>query len=692
MPKVPFKRLSYDDVERGGLNALADAHNIMVDLLDQLLNRQNLDSANINPTNIYITPADPDKPSAIDTYGANPAFVRFYRNQAYNWSFEVFDDTTKIPDYWSTTGAVIDTDSFDGDHCVQLDSGEYIEMAAVDGAGLPDPANWPWSARTRFSFRAKGASGAQVTASVSQGGSAVNLKSWTYNSAGEEVEVGATSFALTPGADWPTGLLSLAALPNVSGGGMKLRIENTGSVAVKIDAVVVEPDWTGKYPSIGNDGPEAAAASGGGGGVRPATVVIAASNSLDSTGADYVVAAGADAAVTFAEAIAAIKNGGAASGQILLLDGTFEVGQQTLIDAVGIAVKGMGASTEVKIKDGTSTSFPIWKITAAKVQIKDMVWNGNDANVSGSQNGVEISNMASYPEIEGIIAHNFTTDVIYGSGCVNASICGSVLADNASGIYLEDGSGNRVSENTFTGNASYGVYAYGETNLRIQDNVCSQNDYGIENYGGFDIEISGNICKNHTSDGIETRMTRQNTVVNNICSNNTCYGISGVANYSTFENNICISNTYEGILMAGTHNTFNGNLCKSNADGGMTLSGEGLTVMGNTCCDNSDVGIGGSGAGSVVSGNRCYHNNAEGINWAGAGSTVTGNTCNSNDYGINFYGGDNSTLTGNTCNNNTSYGINMGASNSTAVGNTCKSNGTNLNNYGSGNIVEHNNA
>lgn len=260
MPIIELPTLSYDDDQQKLIDKLNDA----LRQLDWLLNRGRLDAQNINQTVIQIQPEDPEKPQPVDDHGLNALYLDYYPNKCFNSSFEVFDSDTKKPKYWDTSGEVSPDAEFDNSYSLKLTSGQYAEQAEdASGKGLVDPAWWPWcNGRTRIAFYAKG-EGGKVRVSVWQGSNTVPLAYWTKNNKGEDVEVQTQPphyLEFDAGLDWPNAMITFAALPSVSGGKIKLRIENTGSVDVYIDAVLIRADWTGKWPGLYKHGPESGGA------------------------------------------------------------------------------------------------------------------------------------------------------------------------------------------------------------------------------------------------------------------------------------------------------------------------------------------------------------------------------------------------------------------------------------------------
>lgn len=126
-------------------------------------------------------------------------------------------------------------------------------------------------------------------------------------------------------------------------------------------------------------------------GVYPATLVVAASDSLHTGGnyADYTCT-GTDDQTTINTAIAALPSGG---GKIILLEGTYNLGGSINIAGNGITLEGQGKGTVVKLANTTNTELVILGdnvTTYANCTIKNIYFNGNGTNQTS--NGVIIDN------------------------------------------------------------------------------------------------------------------------------------------------------------------------------------------------------------------------------------------------------------------------------------------------------------
>lgn len=111
---------------------------------------------------------------------------------------------------------------------------------------------------------------------------------------------------------------------------------------------------------------------------RPATIVIAASNSKDTSDADYVCT-GTNDDTTINTALAALP---AAGGRIILLDGTFTIGTHVLISRSNVELQGMGTGTILKQANSANVDS-VLKINGtniSQIKVSNLLVDGNKAN------------------------------------------------------------------------------------------------------------------------------------------------------------------------------------------------------------------------------------------------------------------------------------------------------------------------
>jgi parallel beta-helix repeat protein len=297
---------------------------------------------------------------------------------------------------------------------------------------------------------------------------------------------------------------------------------------------------------------------------------------------DYLCDGTADQ-VKINTAIAALPADG---GEIIILDGTYNITAKINLNKSNVTISGDGNSTILKRMYNSGSAEGVITLTSANYcKIKDLQIDGNKATYDSSNNiGIRL---------------------ISGS---NNTVTGNTCNNNNNGIYLTSSSNNTVTGNSCNGNA-YGIVLTSGSNNTVTGNSCNGNAYGIVLISSSNNTVTGNTCNNNISGIVLISSSNNNTVTGNTCNNNTSYGI---------------------YLTSSSNNTVTGNSCNGNAYGiYLTSSSNNNTVTGNTC-NNNTHGI--------------YLTSSSNNN------TVTGNTCNDNNIGIRLdASSNNNTVTGNTC-------------------------------------------
>lgn len=276
---------------------------------------------------------------------------------------------------------------------------------------------------------------------------------------------------------------------------------------------------------------------------------------------------------------------------------------------------------EIVILDGT------YNITATIAMNKD------NTKLSGNGAATILKRMWNSSTVEGVITINATN----GGCCVeNLQIDGNKAtysSSNDNGIYLTESSSNTITGNTCN-NSRYGIYVNTSNNNTIAGNTCSNNSrYGIYLYRTSNNVVTRNTCNNNRGgiymSGSSSIGNNNNSITGNTCSNNNDYGI-----YLNSDNNTITGNTYnnngDGIYLAGSNNnTITGNTCNNGNRGIDMRNSDNNTIAGNT-----------------------YNNDGYGIFvYESSNNTITGNTCirgtgqssdyTSDQYTIYLYGTDN---------------------------------------------------
>ena len=232
-----------------------------------------------------------------------------------------------------------------------------------------------------------------------------------------------------------------------------------------------------------------------------------------------------------------------AGGEIVILDGTYNITAKININKNNVSIRGNGNATILKRMWNSSTSEGVATLTSViNCKVKDLQVDGNKVAYTSNNNF-------------GILLSSSSNNTITGNTC-----------NNSNGIFISASSNNTVTGNTCNNNNNYGIYL---------DFTSNENT------------ITDNVCNNNTNYGIFISASSNNTVIGNTCNNNTTYGIrlDGGSNESTVTGNTCNNNTNYGILLSSSsNNTITGNTCNNNTNFGILLNfSSNNTVTGNTC-------------------------------------------------------------------------------------------------------------
>ncbi|PIQ88508.1 MAG: hypothetical protein COV72_07720 [Candidatus Omnitrophica bacterium CG11_big_fil_rev_8_21_14_0_20_42_13] len=373
-----------------------------------------------------------------------------------------------------------------------------------------------------------------------------------------------------------------------------------------------------------------------------ASVIVAASDSLDASRADYACDGNEDEE----EINLAISDISASGGAVYLLEGTYNISGPINIAADNISLIGTGAGT-VLTKASLTEFSVIYASSASKILISRLQINGSQT--AGC--GIDFSNV-SYSKIDKIWLKglnentNIKAGVWLGSSNYNiisgVNITGFDFAPGpkaANGIELASGDagssnnivcGNYISEcnriSLFVGSLSQNniicdnviinaigqagdsaVMIVGDNNV-LRDNIIDNNAYRGVFLGGDYCLISGNSITNNYEEGIFLGDTGAS------------YG-SAVPAYAVISNNTITGNRREGITI---NKSDSGSVISANViyDNGQSNARDGICIGGGVSGDN------------LISGNLIYDSSG-----TGDGIEIYSNSNDNNYLASNFITG-----------------------------------------------------
>ena len=231
----------------------------------------------------------------------------------------------------------------------------------------------------------------------------------------------------------------------------------------------------------------------------------------------------------------------ATGGEIVILDGTYNITAKINVTKNNVSIVGNGNATILKRMYDSSTGEGVITLTSRSgCKIANLQVDGNKTSYTSSNNyGIYLNTSSS---------HNTVT----GNTCNN----------NSYGIYLNSSSDNTITGNTCNNNNSCSIYLRTSSdNNTVTGNTCNNNGTGIYLYKASNNTVTGNTCNNNNSYGIYLGFSSNNTVTGNTCNNNG----TGIRLYSS------------------SNNTVTGNTCNNNDSGIFLGSSSNNTVTGNTC-------------------------------------------------------------------------------------------------------------
>lgn len=206
---------------------------------------------------------------------------------------------------------------------------------------------------------------------------------------------------------------------------------------------------------------------------------------------DYLCDGTADD-VEIKAAISALPSGG---GEILLLDGTYNISSSIAISKANVTLRGSGASTVLTRKFNGTSSNGVIGCSAASCRICDLTIDGNkSAYTSGNNRGVYASTSATNIRIDNVTVQNsyigFALSGMNGGSIVNSKtkVCSSIS------IFISAASGIGVEGCSLATNGGNGITIEAAEDIRIINNrISDTTDYGINlNSGSKRGIITGN--------------------------------------------------------------------------------------------------------------------------------------------------------------------------------------------------------
>ena len=270
-----------------------------------------------------------------------------------------------------------------------------------------------------------------------------------------------------------------------------------------------------------------------------------------------------------AEINAAITALPATGGEVVILDGTYNITAKIDVTKDNVSIRGNGNATILKrMFNSTAYEGVITLTSRSGCKIANLQVDGNGSSYTQIYNcGIHLYSSNSNT-VAGSPCNNNNYGIYLDASSSNNTIAGNTYNNNDEGIYLYSSS----SSNTITGNTcnnnSYGIDLVVSSSNTITGNTCNNNDFGIYLYSSSNNTVTGNTCNNNSS-GIYLTNSSNNTSTGNTCIRGTGLATDYTASQHT-------------IQLSGTNNSYN--LIAMNNCMGKTVTDGGGT--GNTLVNN----------------------------------------------------------------------------------------------------------
>ncbi len=311
---------------------------------------------------------------------------------------------------------------------------------------------------------------------------------------------------------------------------------------------------------------------GGSGGKRFSTRVVAAAGSLSTTPSEYdYVCTGANDQITINLALHDLLASG--GGQVLLMEGTYNLTDHLTVDVQHTTLRGMGDSTVLRVADGTGNCTVV-DVLRSDCSLLDLRIDGNSAGQAGGSTVMGVACTSLSPA--NFFAHN-----------VNLTGC------NAFGFSFSVPNA-RVQNCRFDGLAG----VFGGTDL-IVENCVFQNNAGVHVTGGRAV-ISGNRFYGNSDVVVGIAINIEGCEAN-VTGNIITGSYSDGVYLFEADRTLVTANDISGMFQSTDASTGNGIVVQDTND---------WIVDGNLLHDNDYAGImvyGGGSYGQIVD-NRVYQN------------------------------------------------------------------------------------
>ena len=335
-------------------------------------------------------------------------------------------------------------------------------------------------------------------------------------------------------------------------------------------------------------------------GALTATIVVAASDSLNKAAAN-LVCSGANDHIEIQEAIDALP---ATGGEVFLLDGTYNIEANLVMDS-NQTLRGCGRNTILRTATDDVTLITATGASGSEkvgILIADLRIIGH-LTAPDNFNGIHWQ-YVDHSRIMNVFSEdNYEDNGIYLDHCDWNTIIGNTCQNNEShGIRLTNSNNNIVTGNRCWNNGSHGIYIYNANDNVITENSCWDNGNGIYLNSSNNNTITGNSSWANISHAIEFDFSDNNTVTGNSFWANYMDGIYlNGSDSNVITGNVVLTssqgadNTDDNIYLVNSdYNLIANNTCRAPTSGTTLTVGEPIaeTEIAVTDTTGSEVGMG----------------------------------------------------------------------------------------------------
>lgn len=193
-------------------------------------------------------------------------------------------------------------------------------------------------------------------------------------------------------------------------------------------------------------------------------------------------------------AIAALPSWG---GEVLLLDGTYNISSSITMGKANVSLRGCGPATVLTRKFNGSSANGVIGCSAANCTISRLAIDGNKGSFPNENNrGVYASQSAADIAVEDVVVQN-SRDGIYLGGMTGGRITRCrVTNSGAFGVFIYNATAIDISHNHIDATGETAVLINGGKSIKVDGNtITGSTNYGIRIFGDAVMcALSGNIC------------------------------------------------------------------------------------------------------------------------------------------------------------------------------------------------------